>query len=193
MSDVGFEDVEVKKEKSDAIVQFDGDFNNVDILSESKIEVTKGSIAKLQANEDAKDAEIKVLAGMIESIEIKAKVKVEVSGGTIAKVTMDKASTGAVLDVKEGATIASLVAEAVIEVLGKGKVEVADVKISGVKFEFKPVKVIAANNVNVQIGPDLTSAPTTVAVATPSPTKTNSGGSSSGGSSGGSTPSKEKN
>ena len=70
LSDAGFEDVEVKKDKSDAIVQFDGDFNNVDILSESKIEVTKGNIAKLQANEEAKDAEIKVLAGKIESIEI---------------------------------------------------------------------------------------------------------------------------
>ena len=197
LSDVGFEDVEVKKSKSDATVQFDGDFNNVDILSESKIEVTKGSIAKLQANEDAKDSEIKVLAGKIENIEIKSKVKVEVSGGTIAKVTMDKASTGAVLDVKEGTTIASLIAEAVIEVLGKGKIEVADVKISGVKFEFEPVKVIAANNVNVQIGPDPTTAPTTaptsVAVATPAPTKTNSGGSSSGGSSGGSTATPEIN
>lgn len=197
LSDVGFEDVEVKKSKSDATVQFDGDFNNVDILSESKIEVTKGSIAKLQANEDAKDSEIKVLAGKIENIEIKSKVKVEVSGGTIAKVTMDKASTGAILDVKEGATIASLIAEAVIEVLGKGKIEVADVKISGVKFEFEPVKVIAANNVNVQIGPDPTTAPTTaptsVAVATPAPTKTNSGGSSSGGSSGGSTATPEIN
>ena len=184
LSGVGFEDVEVKKEKSDAIVQFDGDFNNVDILSESKIEVTKGNIAKLQANEGSKDSEIKILAGKIESIEIKVKVKVEVSGGTIAKVTMDKASTGAVLDVKEGATITSLVTEAVIEVLGKGKIEVAEVKINGVKFEVEPVKVVAANDVKVQIGPDPTSAPTTVAVVTPTPTKTTSGG-SSGGSSGG--------
>lgn len=185
LSGVGFEDVEVKKDKSDSIVQFDGDFNNVDILSESKIEVTKGNIAKLQANEGAKDAEIKVLAGKIESIEIKVKVKVEVSGGTIANVLMDKASTGSTVDVKEGATITSLIAEAIIEVLGKGIVEVAEVKISGVKFEVEPVKVVAENNVEVQIGPDPTPVPTTVAVVTPTPTKTTSSGSSSGGSSSG--------
>lgn len=178
LSDAGFEDVEVKKDKSDAIVQFDGDFNNVDILSESKIEVTKGNIAKLQANEGAKDTEIKVLTGKIESIEIKVKVKVELSGGTIAKVTIDKASTGTIVDVKQGATITSLVTEAVIEVLGKGKVEVADVKISGVKFEIEPVKVIVANDIKVQVGIDPTSVPTTVAEVTPTPT---SSGSSSGG------------
>lgn len=187
LSDVGFEDVEVKKDKSDDRVQFDGDFKNVDIMSGSKIEVTKGSIAKLQTSEDAQDAEINVLAGSIASVEIKSKVTLDILDGSISQIMVDQKSTGSKINVSENAFVAKLVTEAVIEVSGKGKVELAELKVSGVKFETKPVKIEASDGILVQIGLDSKPAPVSSPSATPTPTpKATSGSSGGGGSSGGS-------
>nr|MBP7176504.1 S-layer homology domain-containing protein [Thermoclostridium sp.] len=154
LTGTGFEDVEVKtdEKKNAAVVQFDGDFKNVEISSKSRVEIIRGHMNKLKASEGSKDADINVLAGKIESFEINTKVQVEVSGGTVANVIMDKVSAGTILDVKEVATIHSLIAGASTEVKGKGIVEVAEVNANGVKFEVQPQKIIPSIGVTVQIG-----------------------------------------
>ncbi|WP_127588740.1 S-layer homology domain-containing protein [Paenibacillus koleovorans] len=103
--------------------------------------LTGGGFGKLSLSEGlSADSKVKLI-GSFESVEVAStKVEIEMPKGTIDKLTILEKAAGIKLTVAEGASILEAVLNAVVEVLGKGKIEnaVLGEGAKDSKFETKP-------------------------------------------------------
>ena len=94
-----------------------------------------------------------VLEGDFEKVIIAApEASVEIAGGKVADLEIAPEAAGAVVNIAEAASVATLTASAAVEVKGTGKIETANIKAENVKIEQKPDKVNVDEGITAEVG-----------------------------------------
>lgn len=94
-----------------------------------------------------------VLDGDFEKVIIAApEASVEITGGTVGDLEVASDAAGAVINIAETASVATLTANAAVEVKGTGKIETANIKAEDVVIEQKPGKVNVDEGIKAEVG-----------------------------------------
>lgn len=157
----------------------------VELQSSAKLEESKITGAAFQsvllASSLPANSQITLL-GDFESVEVKAAtINVLIPKGAIKDLKVDANAKGANIDLAKDAKIVNLIVNAVINMLGTGRIENAAINVNGVFFQQQPDKLNLADGVKINVPPSTGGGSGGFAGGS-----TGGGGSSSGGS--GSTP-----
>ncbi|WP_282936535.1 S-layer homology domain-containing protein [Paenibacillus sp. RC67] len=149
----GFGDVQVVGTMAgDQQIILDGDFTSVSIEAPGvTVQVTHGSVDKIDVKEKAVGSSVKVLDGKVSQLNVQSKAKLDLLGGTVAKVDIQKSAAGTSVQMAPDSTVTNFKMDAPIEIKGSGKIETALINADGVKIETRPTNITIADGVKSDI------------------------------------------
>jgi hypothetical protein len=169
----GFGAVEIPKEAKNPKIELDGDFDSIDLDSEgSELNVKAGTIEDFKVSENAKDAKVDMLGGVVKKIEMLAKATLDLTSGYVGDLQVGEKAQDAKVQVK-GAKVEKLLVKAKTELnITSGtlnnldvdeKAKDCNIKVDGGEVNAVDMKSAANLTINKGTVKTITASKTTVA------------------------------
>lgn len=178
--------ITVNKKNGKVRVEASGNtvIGEVTLASGAKLEesaLTGTGFSKVVISSSVPASAVVELLASLERVQVDAaSVKISLVKGSVSQLEVTAKAKDITLDTAEGTNIKELNLDSATTVTGKGKVEVANIRVNGSKFATEPQKVNLSNGVTYEIikatppsGGGVPTPPPTTPPTTPTPTPSN--------------------